>query len=144
MKNILALLVFIGVCANASACSVRVISASPEVNRAMPKKPLDFKNYTAICQRLNAENAGLLIMGDAGVLEGNSIAWAVVSLQDKNVSIFTSMASGSATRIGQQGTMDEAQAMLHQVIGDSVDRMDIEKAIAALNHARALIKSAKK
>lgn len=144
MKNILALFIFIGACANASACSVRVMSSSPAVNRANPNKPFDFKNYTAICERLNAENAGLLIMGDAGVLEGKSIAWAVVSLKDKNVSIFTSTASGSATRIGQQGTMDEAQAMLHQVIDDSVDRMDIEKAIASLNRERALVKSAKK
>jgi hypothetical protein len=143
MKKTFAVLMFLLMSSSANACTVASFTSSPEVIKSRGRM-FEFKNYTAICERLKAANAGLLITGDAGVLEGNSIAWAAVSIVDKNGGIFSNTGSGSSTHLGHQGTMNEAQSLLGQVIDESVDRMNIELAIAALDRTRAQVKSAKR
>ena len=141
MKNFLAMLCLLGAVSQAQACSVRVITSSPQVKSMAP---INFSKHNLLCERLRKENAALLISGDAGVLDGISIAWAVVGIVDKDGAIFTSSGSGSNTRIGAQGSMDEAGNLLVQVINESIRGMDLELAVTSLNRSRGQVKAVKK
>ena len=143
MKKIFAVVILASVSTLANACTVKTYTSSSQV-RVARDRAFGFKNFDAICERLRAENAALLIAGDAGILNGNSLGWAVITVVDKNGWIYSGNGGGSTTHIGEQGTMLEATALLRQAIDDSIEKTNFEMAIGGLNSVRSQLKAAKR
>lgn len=141
MKKLLISALFLATTIDAHACSVEMTSASDSVMEAVRKNGWGFDNYQAICQKLNSNNAQLFINGQATVLDGRSIAWAAVSLSDKNLPIVTSDFGGKSTQLNQYASMNKANEILIDAINGAVNSMDIEKSLTSLNNLRKKVKA---
>lgn len=80
----------------------------------------------------------------ATVLGGRAIAWASVTLRDKNLPISTAEFGGRSTFFNTTASMHVAEATLPTAINNAVDNMDVDQAIASLNASRNTVRAAHK
>ncbi len=129
----------------AHACNFNWATASNNVIRVIKNKNSDgwtFKNYEAICKKLTAANAALLIHGEATVLGNKSIVWANVSIKDKDLSVIAPDFHSSNTRAVDYASQDKADELLWRSMNTAIEDMQIDKAIAQLNLYREQTKNA--
>lgn len=127
---------------NASAgCNVTSNFTAAVVEKALNKNGWSFADYDKVCERLRRSNAALVIQGDATVLGGRSVAWAAVSLKDKDLPVATNSFGGSSLQINNYASIDKAEAILMDAINEAVNSMNVEKALQALNDARKQVKA---
>lgn len=102
-----------------------------------------FSRYDEICEKLRKANAQLVIRGDATVLNGVNIAWAIVEIADINP-LLTSGTSSSNTRTNKMvGSQDEANKLLIESIEDAANGLSIDNGIRDLQQARATFRKVK-
>jgi hypothetical protein len=146
MKSLLAaLFISFGFCAmsaaSAQACDIPYHTTSTAVTTALKSaNGFHFSNRDAICEKLKAAHAELLIKGDATVLTDRSIAWADVSLKDKDLPISTQNFTGSATRTSADAGVEVAEFLLAAAIDTAIEQMNVDQALRALEDARMQIK----
>ncbi|WP_233853509.1 hypothetical protein [Paraburkholderia sp. HD33-4] len=126
----------------AHACNVSYSTSSNVISNALSTNGFDFANYDVVCEKLNRANAALEITGQATVLHGKSIAWASVSLKDRNTSVFTDEFAGSNTVANPEPSMDTANNLVNQAINGAIERLGIDQAIQSLNENRRKAKAA--
>lgn len=123
----------------AHACDVVFHAPSREIGALIKENGFGFKNYDLICKKLELGNARLRIDGFATVLSNRSIAWAAVSVLDKETSVSTSD-GGVSTQAHENASMDVAKKLLMDSINSAVNNSDIDRALVALEanrkHAR--------
>ncbi|OYZ77066.1 MULTISPECIES: hypothetical protein [unclassified Polaromonas] len=124
-----------------AACTVRVFSTNPQVITLIKEKGWDFKDYDAICRKLEKANAGLHITAQGTVLNGVSIGWASVSLQDRDLQIGSSQGHGLSTQTNPFASMDKAVELQFHAINRAIEAVDIDKGLNSLNEARQKIKT---
>lgn len=142
LKKILITLSLVTVCVGSNACNVNYSTASTHVNASFEgRNGWEFANYDAICEKLLKANAQLYIVGYSTVLSGRSIAWADISLADKNLPIVTNSFGRANTKVNETASMDTARKMLFEAINEAIPAMEIDKAIIALNKARQEVRT---
>ena len=144
MKKLLVTAFFLTLAVNAQACNITFTSTSEKVTDVLTKNGFGFDDYGAVCKRLNSNNARLFIEGQAGVLEGRSIAWASVQVGDKNLHIIANGFGASEVRTSPYASIDEANKILLNAINSSINKTEIEKSIGELDKSRKKLKAAYK
>ncbi|OYY33340.1 MAG: hypothetical protein B7Y28_16335 [Polaromonas sp. 16-63-31] len=118
-----------------------MFSTNPQVITLIKEKGWDFKDYDAICRKLEKANAGLHITAQGTVLNGVSIGWASVSLQDRDLQIGSSQGHGLSTQTNPFASMDKAVELQFHAINRAIEAVDIDKGLNSLNEARQKIKT---
>jgi hypothetical protein len=140
MKKLIFLIFIAQLSMSTNACTILFESSSDDVVKVMSKSNgWELHNYFSICNKLNSENASLLITGDATVLMDRSVAWASVAVKDKSLNVYSNEWNGTSTKVSDFASVDTANAMLFDAIHEAVEKLVLEKALRSLNAARKKI-----
>lgn len=145
LKKVLFAVALMGAAFQAQACTVFYSSASDTVMKAVGNSGgWGFNNYDAVCKKLTAANAALQISGQSTVLSSRSIAWATVSVKDKDTNFSVSDFQGMSTQVSEYASIDKADGMMMDAINASVNEMHLDRALAALSEARRQVRGTAK
>ena len=142
MKKFLPLLALV-LAMDAQACSISRSTSSDQIVRILKENGWNSNNFDTVCAKLNRANAAILIDGDATVLAGASVGWAVLMLKDKDSNVTTSDFSSKTTSMNtSRASMDVAESLLYSALNNALDHYDVDKAIEALDAARSKTRAA--
>jgi len=142
MKKFLPLLAFV-LAMDAQACGISRSTSSDLIVKLLKDNGWNGSKFDTVCAKLNRANAALVIDGDATVLAGASVGWAVLMLKDKDSNIATSDYSSKTTSVNtNRASMDVAENLLYSALNNALDNYDVDKAIDALDAARSKTRAA--
>lgn len=91
----------------------------------------------AQCAILNAKKLTLVADSFATVLDGASVAWVMVSLQDTSYNIRSDAGQSSTYVNAKKPSMDWAKSMLNDAARDAIKGLDFAKAASEIEAYRA-------
>jgi len=142
MKKYLPLLAFF-LAMDAQACTLYRSTSSNTVVKLLAENGWNAKKFDAICPKLNRANAELLIDGQATVLGGASVGWAVLMLKDRDSNVTTSDYSSKSTSMNTGvASMDTAEALLYSALNSALDAYNVDDALVSLDDARRKTRAA--
>lgn len=102
----------------------------------------DVAKFNQLCEKLNRANARIQVNAQSTVLANQSIAWAVLSVVDRDTSIATSDFATMNTQVNAYASQDKADALMVEAINEAaVNWKDIDKALASLENERKQVRS---
>ena len=142
MKKFLPLLALV-LAMDAQACSLSRATPNNEIARLLRENGWGATKFKTVCEKVTRANAELLVDGNATVLGGASIGWAIVMLKDKNSNITTSDFASSSTYVNTRNVgMNVSSNLLYSALNDAVDAYDVDAAISSLDEARSKTRAA--
>ena len=142
-KSIIASVVFMCALQAHAACVIHSESPSSKIGKMITASAgWTFNNYEEICRKVNAANAEIVILGNSTVLENKSIAWASISIKDRNLPIYSNAFSGVSTMVNSYASQDQADKMLMEAVNNAIENLVIDKAVMTLDRARKEVKTA--
>ncbi|WP_167310264.1 hypothetical protein [Achromobacter arsenitoxydans] len=114
----------------AAACNFQM-SATPlirQVVKANGGTPMS----DAQCAKLTKNNLRLHMNGEATVLAGVSVGWAIVTVSDKKTNLVSTEVSLNTVVNAKSASIDTAEKLLYSALENAIRDLDIDKANNAL------------
>lgn len=124
-----------------ATCIIHFTHHERSVPKRLTNRTWSFKNYEAICLKLEKANAGLDINTRAIAQGGVSVGWAAVSVKDKDLRIVARHGGANSTVSNPTESQDTAEELQYEAINRAIDAMDIDKGLISLKEARQQIKA---
>lgn len=104
---------------------------------------IDIAKFNQICEKLNRANARIQINAQSTVLVNQSVAWAVLTVVDRDTSIGTGDFATMTTQVNTYASQDKADAMMVAAINEAaLNWNDLDKALASLENERKKVREA--
>jgi hypothetical protein len=101
------------------------------------RKGWNFPNYDLVCNKLSQAGAKLSILGMSNVIDGKTVAWAALSVEDKATGLIVESFSSAQTRVSDIVSHDENNVLLHVAINDAANNWsDLDAALKTLDEQR--------
>lgn len=128
--------------ANAAGCSLTILR-SDAISKAMNiSGGFTNSNFETKCRNVNRAGAQVQIYGQAVVLGGSSIGYAILTLVDRKLSITTNGFASFSTQHNRDASQDTADKLMADAINVAFQEWDIDGAIANLDLERDKVRKA--
>jgi hypothetical protein len=104
---------------------------------------MDNAKYNRLCEKLNRANARIQINAQSSVFANQSVAWAVLTVLDRDTSIGTADFASMNTQVHTYASQDKADALMVAAINVAAPNWnDLDKALASLDNERKKVRAA--
>ncbi len=86
------------------------------------------------CLQLNKENLRLAVSGDAAVINGISVGWVDVTVEDVKTGVTSNLhAKGTAVN-GRRASSEESERLLYEALKVAMAGLDVQKALPSIRN----------
>ncbi|RDV00627.1 hypothetical protein DWV00_02345 [Trinickia dinghuensis] len=118
-------------------CQIGTSFYTPQTKAAVMSHGWVFKNAGVVCDKLHQAGAKISVMGMASPVAGRTVAWAVLTVEDRATGIVVEDFSSAEIEVSKGVDADGGTELLSSTINAAANRwVELDSALQALDQKR--------